>query len=77
MWQRIVAKSGIYVTKHSCASASRLLIGLKKLVHIRDNQRVRVTTDKLAAYRHALTKHFPAQSYVYLQIVKNVGTVVW
>jgi len=53
------------------ASASRLLIGLKKLVHIRDNQRVRVTTDKLAAYRHALTKHFPAQSYVYLQIVKK------
>ncbi len=53
------------------ASASRLLIGLKKLVHLLDHQRVRVTTDKLAAYRHALTKHFPAQSYVYLQIVKK------
>jgi len=35
------------------ASASRVLIGLKQLVHSRDNQRVRVTTDKLAASRHA------------------------
>lgn len=52
-------------------TAYRLVKRLKDMARWTQGQLLRVTTDKLAAYKNALEKHLTALTYVYLQIVKQ------
>ena len=52
-------------------TANRLVRGLKKLARWDCGLLLKVTTDKLAAYKNALSKQFHSINYVYLQIVKK------
>lgn len=52
-------------------TAVRLLKSIKMLLKISDDTVIKVTTDKLAAYKNALGKVFKEVNYYYLQIVKK------
>ena len=52
-------------------TASRLVKGLKRLARWGKDCILKVTTDKLAAYKNALEKFMDNIHYVYLQIVKR------
>jgi len=52
-------------------TANRLVNGLKKLGKWGNDHILKVTTDKLAAYKNALTNIMSDIPYVYLQIVKQ------
>lgn len=52
-------------------TASRLVSQVKSLGNWTDGQVLKITTDKLAAYKNALSKHFVDIPYHYLQIVKK------
>ena len=52
-------------------TANRLVKRLKELAKWDSRLLLRVTTDKLAAYKNALKKQFNSINYVYLQIVKK------
>jgi len=51
-------------------TASRLVLQLKRFASLPNKTIIKFTTDKLAAYKNALQKHFAANS-LYLQIVKQ------
>lgn len=53
------------------STANRLVNGLKKLGKWSNDHILKVTTDKLAAYKNALTNIMGDIPYVYLQIVKR------
>ncbi len=53
-------------TKHT---ANKLLKVLKSMILIPTGDKIKFTTDKLAAYEHAIEEHF-SEDYAYLQIVK-------
>lgn len=55
-------------TRHS---ANRLISGIKKLVVFPTNGVLRITTDKLAAYKNAIADLLSDVDHVYLQIVKQ------
>lgn len=52
-------------------SAYRLISGIKQLVVFQKDVVLRITTDKLAAYKNAIEKLLVGVNYVYLQIVKQ------
>ena len=52
-------------------TASRLVSQIKRFGNGTSNQVLKMTTDKLAAYKNALFKHFIEVPYYYLQIVKK------
>ncbi len=52
-------------------TANRLVKGWKDWLRRTPGQVLKVTTDKLAAYKNALSKQLEPSSYVYLQIVKK------
>ncbi len=52
-------------------TANRLVKGWKAWFIRTPGQVLKVTTDKLAAYKNALSKQLDSSSYVYLQIVKK------
>jgi IS1 family transposase len=52
-------------------TANKLLKNLKPLLKVNPNDILKVTTDKLSAYKNALEKQFKEIPYVYLQIVKE------
>lgn len=52
-------------------TANRLVERLKSLMRVNPSQILRITTDKLAAYKNALEKQLTDINYSYLQIVKR------
>lgn len=52
-------------------TASRLVLQIKRFGNWTTGDIVKITTDKLAAYKNALNKHFVDIPYHYLQIVKQ------
>jgi IS1 family transposase/transposase-like protein len=52
-------------------SAFRLISGIKKLVVFPKDTVLRITTDKLAAYKNAIERLLIGVNYAYLQIVKQ------
>ena len=52
-------------------TANRLVMGWKKFIRWTPEKILKVTTDKLAAYKNALEKQLEGKSYAYLQIVKK------
>ncbi|HLP92170.1 MAG TPA: IS1 family transposase [Nostocaceae cyanobacterium] len=52
-------------------TVNRLVERLKRLIRGNPNQILRITTDKLAAYKNALEKQLKDINYSYLQIVKR------
>jgi IS1 family transposase len=53
-------------------TATKLVTGIKKFLNSNfPDKPLKITTDKLAAYKNALEKQFNGISYVYLQIVKQ------
>jgi IS1 family transposase len=52
-------------------TASCLVSQVKSLGNWTKGQVLKITTDKLAAYKNALSKHFVEIPYYYLQIVKK------
>ena len=52
-------------------TANRLVKTLKTLCRWYSGHLLKITTDKLAAYKNALFKHMASINYVYLQIVKK------
>ena len=53
------------------ATADRLVKGVKRFGKWCDDHVLKVTTDKLAAYKNALAKFMGGVKYCYLQIVKR------
>jgi len=51
-------------------TANRLVQTLKLFGNWTEGKILKITTDKLAAYKNAIFKHFPDIPYKYLQIVK-------
>ena len=51
-------------------TALRLVVGIRSLIGFNKGITIKITTDKLSAYRHALTTGMGDLKYVYLQIVK-------
>jgi IS1 family transposase len=52
-------------------TANRLVAPVKRVGDFAHGKVLKITTDKLAAYKHALQKHFASSKYHYLQIVKQ------
>ncbi len=48
-----------------------MLKRLKELARWSPEDLIKITTDKLAAYKNALSKQFSSRNYVYLQIIKK------
>jgi len=62
---------GFELGSRSVSTASRMILQLKRFGNWCREQVVKITTDKLAAYKNALAKHFVDIPYHYLQIVKS------
>ncbi len=62
---------GFACGKRTIATAKRLVAQVHRLGKWSKGSLLRITTDKLAAYRHAIEYYFGKVNYVYLQIVKQ------
>lgn len=57
--------------KRTTNTAKRLVKQITELINTQCQRVIRVTTDKLSAYKNALESYWNNNSYVYLQIVKK------
>jgi IS1 family transposase len=62
---------GFELGSRTIHTANRLVAQFKRFENWMGETILKVTTDKLAAYRNALEKHFTHRPYHYLQIVKR------
>ena len=62
---------GFELGSRSVSTANRMILQVKRFGNWCREQVVKITTDKLAAYKNALAKHFVDIPYHYLQIVKK------
>jgi len=51
-------------------TANKIVGKIKSMLYLPAGKKIKITTDKLSAYNHAITKHFDGQC-IYLQIVKK------